>query len=157
MSKNPYFWHLIPLNPRIKIFFQNSGRVTFFTLLTPNFMQSFRKIEWAVSEIFKDGRTNGLTDGRTDGRTRAITKDPLGRTRGPKMLTKNTISLHLRVAILKNIFDNFDTYLKISNAHVHRCKMFHLNFRSLLVSYMYLVFSPMLLTCWHPLLTTKLR
>ena len=62
MSKNPNFWHLIPLNPRIKIFFQNSGRVTFFTLLTPNFMQSFRKIEWAVSEIFKDG----LMDGRTD-------------------------------------------------------------------------------------------
>ena len=62
MSKNLNFWHLIPLNPRIKIFFQNSGRVTFFTLLTPNFMQSFRKIEWAVSEIFKDGLTDGLTD-----------------------------------------------------------------------------------------------
>ena len=46
-----------------------------------------------------------------------------------EMLTKKTISLHLKVAILKNIFDNFDTYLKISNAHVHRCKMFHLNFR----------------------------
>ena len=43
------------------------------------------------------------------------------------MLTKKTILLHIRVAILKNIFDNFDTYLKISNAHVHRCKMFHLN------------------------------
>ena len=26
-------------------------------------MQSFRKIEWAVSEIFKDGQT---TDGRTN-------------------------------------------------------------------------------------------
>ena len=25
-------------------------------------MQSFRKIEWAVSEIFKDGLTDGLTD-----------------------------------------------------------------------------------------------
>ena len=59
MSKNLNFWHLIPLNPRIKIFFQNSGRVTFFTLLTPNFMQNFRKIEWAVSEIFKDGLTDG--------------------------------------------------------------------------------------------------
>ena len=35
----------LTLNPQIKIFFQNSGRVTFFTLLTPNFMQSFRKIE----------------------------------------------------------------------------------------------------------------
>ena len=62
MSKIPNFWHLIPLNPRIKIFFQNSGHVTFFTLLTPNFMQSFRKIEWAVSEIFKDWLTDGLTD-----------------------------------------------------------------------------------------------
>ena len=43
VKKNSNFWHLIPLNPRIKIFFQNSSRVTFFTLLTPNFMQSFRK------------------------------------------------------------------------------------------------------------------
>ena len=59
MTKTPNFWHLIPLNPWIKIFFQNSGSVTFFTLLTFNFMQSFRKIEWAVSEIFKDGRTDG--------------------------------------------------------------------------------------------------
>ena len=40
--KKPDFWHLIPLDPRIRIF-QNSGCVTFFTLLTLNFMQSFRK------------------------------------------------------------------------------------------------------------------
>ena len=81
MSKNPNFWHLIPLNPRVKIFFQNSGRVTFFTWLTPNFMQSFRKIEWAVSEIFKDGRTDRLTDGITgrlsDGQGRLLCT-PLG-------------------------------------------------------------------------------
>ena len=44
-----------------------------------------------------------------------------------KVLTKNTILLHLRVAISKDVFDNFETHLKISNAYVHRCKMFHLN------------------------------
>ena len=37
--KKPNFWHLIPHLD----FFQNSGRVTLFILLTPNFMQSFRK------------------------------------------------------------------------------------------------------------------
>ena len=31
------------LSPPIKIIFQNSGTVTFFALLTPNFMQTFRK------------------------------------------------------------------------------------------------------------------
>ena len=25
------------------------------------------------------------------------------------------------------VFDNFETYLKISNAHVHRCKIYNLN------------------------------
>ena len=55
----------LTLNPRIKIFL-NSGRVTFFTLMMPNFMQSFRKNQWAVSEISKDGRTHT---------TRAITKN----------------------------------------------------------------------------------
>ena len=44
MSKTHYFWHLITLNPRIKIFFQSSIRVTFFPLVTHNFMQNFRKI-----------------------------------------------------------------------------------------------------------------
>ena len=32
-------------------------------------MQSFRKIEWAVSEVFKDGLTDGRTDGQTNGLT----------------------------------------------------------------------------------------
>ena len=54
-------WHLIPPDPQIMIF-QNSGRVTFFTLLTPNFMQSFRKKQKAVFEIFKDGVTDVPTD-----------------------------------------------------------------------------------------------
>ena len=65
-----------------KIFFQKSGSVTFVPLWCSNFMQIIRKNQWTVSEIFKDRRT---TDGRTDRpRTRAITKDPLGWTRGPK-------------------------------------------------------------------------
>ena len=44
ISIDPKFWHLIPLDPRIKIVFQNSGWFTFFTLLTPNFMQNFTTI-----------------------------------------------------------------------------------------------------------------
>ena len=35
-------------------------------------MQKIRKKQWAVSEIFKDGRTNGLTDGLTDGQERLV-------------------------------------------------------------------------------------
>ena len=38
-----------------KIFFEKSGSVTFVPLWCPNFMQKFRKIFTAVSEIFKDG------------------------------------------------------------------------------------------------------
>ena len=57
-----------------KIFFQKSGSVTFVRLWCTNFMQKIKKILRAVSEIFKDGQTNGPTDGP---RTRAITKDPL--------------------------------------------------------------------------------
>ena len=41
--QNPNLWHLIALDVRIKIFFHYSGRVIYFDLLTPNFMQSFRK------------------------------------------------------------------------------------------------------------------
>ena len=51
-------------------FFQKSGSVTFVPLWCTNFMQKFRKILRAVSEIFKDGRTDGLTD---HGRTWVIT------------------------------------------------------------------------------------
>ena len=46
-----------------KIFFQKSGSVTFVPLWCTNFMQKIRKILRAVSEIFKDGRTD---HGRTN-------------------------------------------------------------------------------------------
>ena len=49
-----------------KIFFQKSGSVTFVPLWYTNFMKKIRKILRAVSEIFKDGRTNGRTNGLTD-------------------------------------------------------------------------------------------
>ena len=65
--QKPNFRHLIPLNPRIKMFFQNSGRVTFFTLLTPIFMQSFRKLNERSPRYLK---INGLADGLTDGQGR---------------------------------------------------------------------------------------
>ena len=32
---------------------------------------------------------------------------------------------------IKDVFDNFETHLKVPNAYVHRCKMFHLNSASL--------------------------
>ena len=38
-------------------FFQNSGRVTGFTLLNPNFMQSLKKTNERSREIFKNRRT----------------------------------------------------------------------------------------------------
>ena len=34
---------------------------------------------------------------------------------------------NLREAILKNVFDYFETYLNISSSHVNRCRMFHLH------------------------------
>ena len=43
-------------------FFQKPGSVTFVPLWSPNFMQSFRKIVRAVSEIFKDERAFGPID-----------------------------------------------------------------------------------------------
>ena len=49
-----------------KIFFQKSGSVTFVPLWCTNFMQKIRKILRAVSEIFKDGRTDYYYGLRTD-------------------------------------------------------------------------------------------
>ena len=49
---------------------QKSGRATFLTLLTPNFVQGFGKILRAVSEIICDTRTDGARTAhgrRTDG------------------------------------------------------------------------------------------
>ena len=66
-----------------KFFFQKSGSVTFAPLQCSNFMQKIRKNLQAVSEIFKEGPTDNKRT--TDGWTRAITKDTLGRTRGPIM------------------------------------------------------------------------
>ena len=45
---------------------QKSGRATFLTLFTPNFVPSFGKILGAVSEIIRVGCTDARTDGRTD-------------------------------------------------------------------------------------------
>ena len=50
-----------PLFPGL-ILFENSGCVTFFILLTSNFMQSFRKTNTESLEIFKEGQTNRLTN-----------------------------------------------------------------------------------------------
>ena len=75
MCKNPNFWHLLPLNPRIKIFFQNFGRVTFL-INWP--LTSCKSSEKSNEQSLRYLKTGGQTDGRTDQRTREITKDPLG-------------------------------------------------------------------------------
>ena len=43
MSKNPDFWHLIPLNSQIKIFFQKSSRVIFFYFIDPQLHAKFQE------------------------------------------------------------------------------------------------------------------
>ena len=86
MSKNPNFWHLIPLNPRINIFFQNSCRVTFFTLWTckTSCKVSEKTNEWSVRYSRQtDWGTTELTNGRR-ATTREITMDTIGWTQGPK-------------------------------------------------------------------------
>ena len=65
--KIPPKWGFSPFVTPPKIFFQKSGSVTFVPLRCPNFMQKIRKKQWAVSKIFKDGRTDELTDRRTNG------------------------------------------------------------------------------------------
>ena len=77
-SKIPLEWGFSPICDPPKIFFQKSGSVTFVPLWGTNFMQKIRKNQWAVSEIFKDGLTDGLTDQRTNGLTWAITMSPIG-------------------------------------------------------------------------------
>ena len=74
-------WRRFPKYLQIEIFFGKSGRVTFLTLWSPNFMQKIRKILRAVSE--KTGYQL-RTDGRTDGLTGVIPKDPVGNFLGPK-------------------------------------------------------------------------
>ena len=54
----------LTLNPQIKISFQNSNHVTFFTLLIPNFMQNFRKSNERSPTYLK---TNRHTDGQMEG------------------------------------------------------------------------------------------
>ena len=62
-------------------FFPKSGSVTFVPLWCRNFMQNIRKTyEWSLRYL----KTDRQTDQRTDRRTRAITRDHLRRTRGPK-------------------------------------------------------------------------
>ena len=53
--KMGFFPHLQPP----KIFFQKPGSVSFVPLWCTNFMQKIREILRVVSEIFKDGPTDG--------------------------------------------------------------------------------------------------
>ena len=59
--KKQIFLHLIHLNPRIKILFQNFGRVTVFILLTPNFMQILQRSDINDKLQNFDGRTDRQT------------------------------------------------------------------------------------------------
>ena len=74
MSKNTIFCHLITLNTRIKIFFQNSGSCHFFCFIDPQLHAKFYKdLIMASYRTLMDRQTDGRTDGRTDGQTRPIT------------------------------------------------------------------------------------
>ena len=59
-----------------KIFFKKSGCVTFVPLQCSNFMQKSEKT---------NEQSLRYLDRATDGLIRVITKDPLGRTQGPKL------------------------------------------------------------------------
>ena len=50
MSKNLNFWHLIPLNPRIKIFPQYKTTLKWCPQLPSTIMQKIRNFLWLVSE-----------------------------------------------------------------------------------------------------------
>ena len=67
--QKPEYLLLIPLNPLIKIFFQNFGRATFLL----NWPLTSYKILEKTNE-----RSPRYIDGQTDRRTRAITMDPNG-------------------------------------------------------------------------------
>ena len=59
ISKNPNFWHLIPFNPWIKIFYQISSCVTLFTLLTQTSCNISEKSNERFPRYLKtNGRTN---------------------------------------------------------------------------------------------------
>ena len=49
---------ILTLNPPSSLdkdFFSKFRPLHFFYFIYPNFMQSFRKYQWVVSDIFKDG------------------------------------------------------------------------------------------------------
>ena len=67
--KKPHFWGIFGHYPQNEFFFKKSGFVSFLHLRHPNFMQSFRKILWAVLEekmLLTDLLTGWLTDWLTD-------------------------------------------------------------------------------------------
>ena len=68
MDKNHQKYPKFPNSPiwDTKDFFQKLSLVTYVPLRCPNFMQKNRKNQGALSEIFKDWRTDGPTDGPTD-------------------------------------------------------------------------------------------
>ena len=67
MLKNPNFLHLIPLNPRIKIFFQIYSRVTFVYFIDLQLHAKFqKKNERSLRYLETDGRTGGHTNYKGD-------------------------------------------------------------------------------------------
>ena len=66
MSQNRNFWHLIPLNPQIKIFFQNSGSVTFLLYWHLSKCKISEKTNERSLRYLTHGRKDGHKDTRTD-------------------------------------------------------------------------------------------
>ena len=65
VSKNSCFWYLIPLNPQIKINFQNSSCVNFLYKHHAKFKNT--------KKLFKDIKTDRPKDRQTNERTKTIT------------------------------------------------------------------------------------
>ena len=64
-SKMPQNWGFSPICDPLRFIFKNWA-VTFVLLWCPNFKQKIKQILKAVSEIFKDERTNRQMDQLTD-------------------------------------------------------------------------------------------
>ena len=64
-QKIPPKWGFSSIFDPPRFFFKNRALSLLYPYVwCPNFMQKIRKILRAVSEIFKDGQTNGPTDGQ---------------------------------------------------------------------------------------------
>ena len=124
MSKNPNFWQLIHLNPRIKIFFPISA-VSLFLLC-------WHLTSWKVSEKTDERSLRYLTHTRTDGQGQLL-RTPSGK---PRVQNSRDIRVHHYCIqpMLKYINHVADTkdYFKHKS---HEGSFMHISYSSKLIIY----------------------